>query len=155
MKAQIVISTTVQEETIAHIRSCGVHRAEGYVVWSGIQNDGLIHVKSVLIPNNGGLESFAHVQFSDESIEEVADRVISKGEKLVAQVHSHPFEAFHSEIDNEYPIVHRKGLLSIVIPYFGRYGFEEFQRYKVYEYLRNNKWKELGKRAMGRRFHIE
>ena len=40
-----------------------------------------------------------------------------------AQVHSHPVEAFHSEIDDTYPIATLDGSLSIVLPSFGRSGF--------------------------------
>ena len=155
MRPQIIIPREIQAQTIAHIRVCGDRRAEGYVTWSGIQIEDKTHVKSVLIPRNGGLESFGSVEFTDESLEEIADEVISRGEKLVAQVHSHPFEAFHSEVDNQYPIIHRRGFLSIVIPFFGRHGFEEFGRYRVYEYVENNHWKELSQKAMKRRFHIE
>jgi len=35
------------------------------------------------------------------------------------QVHTHPGAAFHSSTDDEYPIVHTPGFLSLVIPNFG------------------------------------
>jgi hypothetical protein len=35
------------------------------------------------------------------------------------QVHTHPFEAFHSRTDDAFPIVHTRGFLSLVIPDFG------------------------------------
>lgn len=40
--------------------------------------------------------------------------------KLIAQIHSHPSEAFHSETDNEFPIITTVGGLSIVVPYFAQ-----------------------------------
>lgn len=35
------------------------------------------------------------------------------------QVHTHPYEAFHSATDDAFPIVHTPGFLSLVIPDFG------------------------------------
>ena len=35
------------------------------------------------------------------------------------QVHTHPQEAFHSPTDDEFPIIHKPGFLSLVIPNFG------------------------------------
>jgi hypothetical protein len=42
------------------------------------------------------------------------------------QVHTHPEEAFHSPTDDEFPIIHKPGFLSLVIPDFGLVpvGFE-------------------------------
>ncbi|TCB50264.1 hypothetical protein E0J20_25245 [Rhizobium leguminosarum bv. viciae] len=40
--------------------------------------------------------------------------------KLVAQVHSHPANAFHSQADDEWAIARHEGALSFVIPYFAR-----------------------------------
>jgi hypothetical protein len=39
---------------------------------------------------------------------------------LIAQVHSHPNEAYHSEADDEYAIVTAEGGLSFVVPNFGK-----------------------------------
>jgi hypothetical protein len=41
------------------------------------------------------------------------------------QVHTHPAAAFHSDLDDEYPIVHSPGFLSLVVPNFaqGPVGF--------------------------------
>jgi hypothetical protein len=47
----------------------------------------------------------------------------SKGIRV--QVHTHPGAAFHSATDDEYPIIHTPGFLSLVIPRFalGDIGF--------------------------------
>ena len=41
-----------------------------------------------------------------------------------AQVHGHPCDAYHSETDDTYPIATLDGSLSIVLPFFGRDGWE-------------------------------
>ncbi len=35
------------------------------------------------------------------------------------QVHTHPREAFHSSTDDNFPLIHTPGFLSLVIPNFG------------------------------------
>jgi hypothetical protein len=37
-------------------------------------------------------------------------------------VHTHPRKAFHSSTDDDFPIVHTPGFLSLVIPDFGLNG---------------------------------
>jgi hypothetical protein len=50
----------------------------------------------------------------------------SQGSGVRAQVHTHPYRAFHSPTDDEWPIVSSDGFLSLVIPDFaqGRVGLE-------------------------------
>ena len=40
------------------------------------------------------------------------------------QIHSHPRDAYHSGTDDTYPIATLEGSLSIVLPFFGRDGWE-------------------------------
>ena len=58
-----------------------------------------------------------------------------------AQVHSHPADAYHSDTDDAYPVATLDGSLSIVLPYFGRDGWEsgEIAAYR----LGQDGWEEL------------
>jgi hypothetical protein len=49
------------------------------------------------------------------------------GEQIVAQVHTHPHEAFHSRKDDAYPILLQAGLYSLVIPNFAQEPLDESQ----------------------------
>ena len=40
--------------------------------------------------------------------------------RIVAQVHSHPGRAYHSEVDAEWAIIRHAGALSLVLPRFAR-----------------------------------
>jgi len=152
---RIFLPLDIQEQTIAHIRECGSNGEEGFVVWSGVSRNGQIVVRSAVIPSEGALRRHLGIGFSDRAIEHIADVIQFKGEKLIAQVHSHPFGAFHSETDDRFPLIHRKGFLSIVIPFFGKHGFERFDTFRVYEYLQDNQWTELDWKNVRRRFRIE
>jgi hypothetical protein len=58
------------------------------------------------------------------------------------QVHTHPGEAFHSPIDDEFPIIHTPGFLSLVIPDFalGPIGFE---RAYLTEIQADGRWQQV------------
>jgi len=150
-----MVPAVVQDLTMAHIRSCGERFEEGFVAWSGVATSKVIKVSSVLIPPSNGSEHFGGLMLSDDAMQYLADEMIKKGETLIAQVHSHPREAFHSETDNSYPLIHRAGFLSVVIPHFGRYGFDEFHRFRTYEYVANGMWKELDGKTTRRRIKLE
>ena len=56
-------------------------------------------------------------------------------------MHSHPSDAYHSETDDAYPIATLEGSLSIVLPFFGRDGWEsrDIAAYR----LEQNRWIEM------------
>jgi hypothetical protein len=49
----------------------------------------------------------------------LSDKVVSRGWFILAQVHTHPGSAFHSPVDDRYPISNKPGFISIVVPNFG------------------------------------
>ena len=50
----------------------------------------------------------------------------------IAQIHTHPRDAFHSSTDNEWPSVILPGSISVVIP---NYGFIEIFDIDAWKYL--------------------
>ena len=62
--------------------------------------------------------------------------------KVVAQVHTHPGEAFHSEADDEWAIIRHRGALSLVLPRFaeGVTASTFLASAKAYELSSANEW---------------
>lgn len=62
--------------------------------------------------------------------------------KIVAQVHSHPGEAFHSDVDDEWAIIRQVGALSLVLPRFARDTTPEnfVEQAATYELSVSNEW---------------
>jgi hypothetical protein len=54
------------------------------------------------------------------------NELADQGFGVRVQVHTHPEEAFHSETDDVFPLLHEVGFLSLVIPSFamGPVGFQ-------------------------------
>jgi hypothetical protein len=58
---------------------------------------------------------------------------------LIAQLHSHPTEAYHSDTDDAFPIATTVGSLSIVIPDYAREPFSLI-RSAVYRLIPDHGW---------------
>lgn len=67
---------------------------------------------------------------------------LSRSERYVARIHSHPGLAFHSETDDENPVLTHEGALSIVAPWFGLGLRRGLQACAVYQ-LRRGSWTAL------------
>lgn len=62
---------------------------------------------------------------------------------LFAQVHSHPTHAYHSETDNQFPLVTAIGQFSIVVPFFARKHKINLLDCAIFRLNKNNKWEKL------------
>ena len=72
------------------------------------------------------------------------------------QVHSHPFEAFHSEADDELAFVQHRNGISIVVPDFADFAATEFlQQAKFYILTSGVQWDELSRAALRQKFIFE
>jgi len=61
---------------------------------------------------------------------------------LIAQIHSHPTDAYHSETDDAIPIITTPGGLSLVVPDFAR-GPADLTTYAIFRLSESGDWKEL------------
>jgi hypothetical protein len=110
--------------TFAHFRECGAGKRECQVLWTSPWADPKIITAVVHgehLAHAGGFE------LSSQWLNQFWLELAEKNCGIRVQVHTHPVEAFHSRTDDEYPIVHSPGFLSLVIPRFakGSIGFEE------------------------------
>jgi hypothetical protein len=149
------IPRSIFNSTIQNLQENGLQDKEGIAFWTGTLNDTTAQIKNVIFadsyPEFENQELFARVPLMASF--KIGESIHQRNEKLFVQIHSHPFEAFHSFVDNKYPISHKIGFLSIVVPYFGK-NVIDLSQCKVYEYLGNGKWKELSQKEVSRRFVI-
>ena len=118
------IPQSVLLRTFEQFRACGAGRRECQTLWlSAWQAPELI--REVVHPRHqahrGGFEldsGWLTAFWLDLARRGVGVRV---------QIHTHPQEAFHSATDDEFPLIHSVGFLSLVIPRFGLgpIGFDE------------------------------
>lgn len=118
---QFRVPRKVVDETESSLRSAGRDEHELFVLWSGtLGSSGSFNVLTAHVPRQTAYrhEEGVGVRVDGEALHELNAWLFQAGERLCAQVHSHPQAAFHSETDDTYPIVTAMGGLSIVVPYF-------------------------------------
>ena len=146
----------VLEETLSGLARAGRDGLESLAYWPGIRADSGYLVRRVLFADRfGGFSSgaaFAALPLA--SAFKIGQEVHERGEIVLAQIHTHPREAFHSAADDAHPISCRPGFLSVVVPRFGR-GISSVSGCKVYEYAGAGRWNELAGRAARGRLRVE
>lgn len=111
------------EETFASLRSCGNNERECQLYWVSKWDDPS-QLTEVVHP----LHTASRYGLSIDSawISSFWNDLADRGLGVRIQVHTHPYEAFHSDVDDAYPLLVNAGFLSLVIPNFamGPVGFE-------------------------------
>lgn len=120
------IQASAIRETMEAIRSAGQNGYELFVLWSGARDDDIFTIAKVHIPDQ---TSYKHVgghcvRVDGSELHRLNVWLYETQQVIGAQVHSHPADAYHSETDDTYPIATQDGSLSIVLPFFGRGGWE-------------------------------
>jgi hypothetical protein len=106
------------EETLAHLRTGGANKCETVVLWLGTLRNGIAEVREVCRPEQQVAVDFFRI--GPESMRSLMGRIKETRFQILAQVHSHPEEAFHSIADDTWAIVRHVGAVSIVIPHFAK-----------------------------------
>lgn len=112
------------EETFATFRSCGAGKRECQLYWASSWSDPLELIQ-LIHPKHES--NFHGVTLDSAWISAFWLELADQGLGVRVQVHTHPGEAFHSETDDAFPLIHEAGFLSLVIPDFakGAVGFDQ------------------------------
>jgi hypothetical protein len=118
----VKIEPHVVSSTLETLQEYGKHGFEGLVLWLGEIEGEAAHISRAIVPEQEPIASESGVgYFVDGKTLFRLNRVLElTGLRLIAQVHSHPTNAYHSEADDRYAIVTAEGGLSLVVPNFGR-----------------------------------
>lgn len=111
------ITNDVLEQTQDYLRISADRKIEVVVLWSGILDGTTARVRRAWLPNQYVAEGLFVIP--GEELFALNKEIFELGERLVAQVHTHPTLAFHSETDEEFAVTAMEGGLSIVVPRFG------------------------------------
>ena len=129
--------------TVEAIRSAGQEGYELFVIWSGTRDDDVFTVAKVHIPDQVSykLDTGLCVRIDGSELHRLNVWLYEAQQVIGVQVHSHPADAYHSDTDGTYPVATLDGSLSIVLPFFGRDGWEsrDIAAYR----LGKNGWVEL------------
>lgn len=133
------ISAKLLSETFGHFRKCGKGHHECQALWTSAWRDPEI-ITEVVHP--------AHIAdvggyLVDQKWLNTFWLTLADSDRGVrVQVHTHPREAFHSQSDDAFPIIHTPGFLSLVIPNFGT-GPVGFENAYLAEIVPNGRWRQI------------
>jgi proteasome lid subunit RPN8/RPN11 len=151
-RATIFVPDVIWKESFFTLSQYCDADSEGLVFWGGV----VCSAASIQVT---GLYRIAHtpqgwaVRVSNDEARWLVRRLHLRDEKLVAQVHSHPGEAFHSRGDDNRAASFHNGYLSIVAPRFAM-AVESPVDCAVYEYTKSE-FQELSPNDIATRIHIQ
>lgn len=134
-------------EAHAHLRRVGAHGSEGLALWAGTLHGSSFRVRETIVPAQRALrDRHGGVGFVVDSpdLHELNRWLYERGMTLIAQLHSHPGDAYHSATDDAFPIATAVGSLSLVVPDFARDPFS-LERCAVYRQAGDGSWTELSR----------
>lgn len=125
------------------MRYAGSKGVEGMALFAGKQNGNTFQVFETIIPkqNSYRLESGLMYAVEADELHRINVWLFKNGFSIIAQIHSHPNEAYHSETDNQFPIVATIGGISIVVPRFASDPMDIYN-WAVYRLSSQNTWKK-------------
>lgn len=125
------------------LRKYGQHGFEGLVLWVGSIHGSVARVEQVVVPEQNPIRNESGVGYFVEGpiLLKLSKHLESSKLRLLAQVHSHPTEAYHSDTDDRYAIVTENGGFSLVVPDFAVRPMK-LDECAIYR-LRGGRWDEL------------
>jgi hypothetical protein len=135
------------DRTQHNLREAGRTGNEGMVLWSGVQEGDTFEILTVTMPTQRGIRSAEGVcvVIDGDALHQFNVETYKRGERLFAQLHTHPGCAYHSEMDDRYAVVTAPGGLSLVVPDFAVRDFD-ISDCAVYRLSSSGSWKKVEKR---------
>ncbi|MDQ3380866.1 MAG: hypothetical protein M3546_11215 [Actinomycetota bacterium] len=139
---RFVVPGTVVADTEDALREAGTSGYELFVLWTGAVEGDRFRARTMHVPKQ---TSYRHkrgllVRVEGDALHDLNKWLYEHRQVLAVQVHAHPRKAFHSDTDDEFPIVTARGGLSIVVADFCRDGLISMRT--AYFRLLDGEWQE-------------
>lgn len=153
---KIHISKTMLGECQLFLRKAGNSGCEGMALWMGKVEGNVFRVTQLLIPKQRGLrtkDGVCVIVDADE-MHRINVHLFQTGLRLIAQIHSHPTHAYHSDTDDQYALATTVGAFSLVVPDFAVRPFS-LSDCAVYRLASTGQWLDVPKAQVRSTFVIE
>lgn len=127
-----------------HMRKAGKEYLEGVALFAGKEEGEEFLVTETIIPKQiaTSLEDGLLYSVDADELYRINMYLYENGLSLIAQIHSHPRKAFHSDTDDVFPIVTTGGAVSIVVPDFANQDIS-IESWAVFRITEKGGWHEL------------
>lgn len=150
---RVLLPRELADAAQEHLRDAGVQGFEGLALWAGRADGRGFLVEQTIIPRQQGLrtESGLCYHVDADELHRINRHLFSHGHTLIAQIHSHPDEAYHSVVDDDYAIAATVGAFSVVVPDFAVRPFD-LTECAIYRLLPGARWTRLAPAAIAQLF---
>ncbi len=137
-----------------HFRAMGQQGLEGVALWVGKFDGSDFVVTETVIPKQQGISSDNGLLYvvGEAELRRLNCWLYDNQLRLVAQLHSHPGRAYHSDTDDAYPIMTTQGGFSLVVPNFAA-GLPLLRNCAIFR-LEQHQWEELTEKQVAESFEI-
>ena len=142
--ARLVVPRSVLEQTRTLLAGPGAQGFEATVLWLGtVASETEAHVAGTYFPRQYAYRTRQGLAV-EVPIEEWTDLALklAPGMFVLAKLHTHGEDAYHSEVDEANPYLSHEGAFAITIPYFARMPADSIEHWSV-NVFRKQKWVEL------------
>ena len=122
------------------------------MLWTGTEHTGRAIVQRIVVPHQHASPEHFDVPFEERL--RIVGELAESGEKLIAQLHTHPGRAFHSLTDDRLALPRHTGAVSIVVPEFGNGWQGDLLDVSVNLRLGDGVWSELSPQAVVTVFEV-
>ncbi|MGD9929329.1 MAG: Mov34/MPN/PAD-1 family protein [Mangrovibacterium sp.] len=152
----IIISNELLARAYNFLRYAGSKGVEGICLFAGNMDDNKFIVKETIIPRQTGyiMEQGLMYAVDSDELRRLSIWLYENNMQLIAQIHSHPTVAYHSEADDRFPIVDTIGGISIVVPNFAS-GDIDLEEAAIYRLSSNKSWNKLSNKNVNSLFRIK
>ena len=146
---ELVVPAPVLATTCKLLRAHGAIGHELLVLWLGAYGGRTATVVHAIAPPQESLRSEEGVGYfvSGETLFELNGLLAHTKLRLIAQVHSHPGDAYHSAADDRWAVVTTDGGFSLVVPDFA--AGEPFEGWAMYR-LARGRWRHVAESEASR-----
>ena len=141
---RVIVPQDKAEAAHLHLRKIGRQGSEAVALWVGVVRENSFEVRETIIPKQTPQRTPTGILFtvSPQELHRINVWLHENEMQIIAQLHSHPQEAYHSELDDELPLATTVGCLSLVIPNFARDPFS-LRRCAIYRLIPDQGWTQL------------
>lgn len=140
VKFHYIVSKSALEKTKEFLKISQEEQSEVVILWSGEIKGNTVRIKTAWLPFQ--YTDVGFFMIPGDELFNLNRMIFESGERLVAQVHTHPNLAFHSDADSEFSVTSMEKGLSIVVPNFGATSVKSYSEcaYLIYK---EGKWVRL------------
>lgn len=103
-------------ETVRILQRLSDSKVESVVLWLAARKNSTAEVQTVFVPQQE--TGFDYFIIPPAGVREVLAKCRTERVFVAAQLHTHPFQAFHSEADDDLALIRHENALSFVFPDF-------------------------------------